>query len=327
MPVIGLCGLQGCGKSVIAEELVEKHGFKQIHLTNTKVIDGFVSLEDISNPSESSKLKFSSVDDIFDFMTNHWKENFVISCLREEDEFATLLKRPFFMVLAVMAPVQVRYERCAARSPGLSLLDLVKADDEMLYGRGLVHVLQRARLTISNGATLDKLRELIGKLNLDERWIRPTWDSYFMEMAELASRRSNCMKRLVGCVIVKDKRVIATGYNGTARNLQNCCDGGCPRCNSNAKTGVGLEHCYCLHGEENALLEAGRSRCEGATIYCTTVPCLGCSQKIIQCGVIRIVYTREYSMEHNASDMMKSAGVELVKFSHDVPHYMDANEV
>ena len=321
---MGLCGLHGCGKNVIAEELISKHGFKRIYVQRASAENVLASP---APTGEARPLTFQHVAEVFDYVTSHWMEDFVITCLQGEAEYDMLLKRPFFMILAVVAPVQARFERCAARSPGLSLLDLVRADDEMLYGsRKLIHVLARARLTISNGDTLDKLRDLIGRIRLDERWIRPTWDAYFMEMAELASRRSNCMKRPVGCVIAKDKRVVATGYNGTARGLTNCCEGGCPRCNSNAKTGVGLEHCFCLHGEENALIEAGRVRTEGATLYCTTVPCLGCSQKIIQCGIVRIVYTREYSMEHDASEMLKATGVELVKFAHDVPRYMDASE-
>lgn len=106
--------------------------------------------------------------------------------------------------------------------------------------------------------------------------LRPSWDSYFMYLANLAARRSNCMKRRVGCVLVREKRVIATGYNGTPKNLTNCNDGGCSRCNSATPCGKGLDRCLCMHAEENALLEAGRERVgQGSTIYCNTCPCLG----------------------------------------------------
>jgi dCMP deaminase len=79
------------------------------------------------------------------------------------------------------------------------------------------------------------------------------------------------MKRRVGCVLVREKRVISTGYNGTPKNIRNCNEGGCPRCNGGQSAGVGLSTCLCLHAEENALLEAGRERIrEGAILYCDT---------------------------------------------------------
>jgi dCMP deaminase len=101
--------------------------------------------------------------------------------------------------------------------------------------------------------------------------MRPTWDQYFMQLADLAARRSNCMRRQVGCVLVRGKRVISTGYNGTPRNVTNCNEGGCARCNTSKGGGTGLSTCLCLHAEENALLEAGRERVgDGAVLYCNT---------------------------------------------------------
>ena len=103
--------------------------------------------------------------------------------------------------------------------------------------------------------------------------LRPSWDTYFMHLSDLAARRSNCMKRRVGCILVKDSRIIATGYNGTPRGLRNCNEGGCGRCNGNAPCGIGLDRCLCMHAEENALLEAGRSRVDniaGVVLYCNT---------------------------------------------------------
>lgn len=86
------------------------------------------------------------------------------------------------------------------------------------------------------------------------------------------------MKRRVGCILVKDSRVIATGYNGTPKGLRNCNEGGCQRCNEATPCGTGLDRCLCMHAEENALLEAGRERVgrgQGVILYCNTCPCLG----------------------------------------------------
>ena len=79
--------------------------------------------------------------------------------------------------------------------------------------------------------------------------MRPKWDTYFLRMTEIVASRSNCMKRLVGCVIVNDMRIVSTGYNGTPFGMENCSDGGCHRCNSMTPSGVGLEECLCIHAE------------------------------------------------------------------------------
>src|ERR1700712_741141 len=124
------------------------------------------------------------------------------------------------------------------------------------------------------------------------------------------------MKRQVGCVLVREKRVISTGYNGTPRGLKNCGEGGCPRCNSGEGSGVGLGTCLCIHAEENALLEAGRERIrEGAILYCDTCPCLTCSIKITQVGISEVVYSQGYSMDGETAAVFKEAGVRLRQFS------------
>jgi len=163
----------------------------------------------------------------------------------------------------------------------------------------LTTLLPLALTTFQNPfSTLTPFFSLLSLPALSEH-LRPTWDTYFMALASLASLRSNCMKRRVGAVLVRDKRVVSTGYNGTPRGVTNCNEGGCGRCNSNEdgfgdreveeeetiqeaeegkklnRVGQGLDACVCLHAEENALLEAGRERVSGgraeaAVLYCNT---------------------------------------------------------
>ena len=102
-----------------------------------------------------------------------------------------------------------------------------------------------------------------------------------MKLAHVASTRTNCMKRAVGCVLVKDNRIVATGYNGTPFGVKNCNEGGCPRCNSNTTSGVGLDECLCIHAEENAVIEGGRAKILGGTCYVTTKPCLPCTKSLL----------------------------------------------
>ncbi|KAF9360847.1 Deoxycytidine monophosphate (dCMP) deaminase [Mortierella sp. AD094] len=169
-------------------------------------------------------------------------------------------------------------------------------------------------LSILNSYTdLSLLQKAITALDItNPDLLRPSWDSYFMYLANLAARRSNCMKRRVGCVLVREKRVIATGYNGTPKNLDNCNNGGCSRCNQATPCGRGLDRCLCMHAEENALLEAGRERVgSGSTIYCNTCPCLGCAIKIVQVGVSQVVYSESYGMDDLTAEVFRKAGVEL----------------
>ncbi|KAF8495338.1 deoxycytidylate deaminase [Gautieria morchelliformis] len=133
-------------------------------------------------------------------------------------------------------------------------------------------------------------------------------------MAALASQRSNCMKRRVGAILVSDKRVVATGllkihqyYNGTPRNVRNCNEGGCPRCNNGGRSGESLESCLCLHAEENALLEAGRERVgAGSVLYCNT---------LVQTGVRGVVYNLSYKVDDQSAALFNQAGVILRQHS------------
>ena len=142
---------------------------------------------------------------------------------------------------------------------------------------------------------------------------RPDWDEYFIRIAQVASMRSNCIKRKVGAVIVRDKRIISTGYNGTPRGTKNCNEGGCPRCNSLAGSGTRLEDCVCSHGEENAITQAAYhgTSVKGGTIYTTFAPCLMCTKMIINSGIQEVVYNVDYPLNEVVFKLFDQAGVRI----------------
>ncbi len=146
-----------------------------------------------------------------------------------------------------------------------------------------------------------------------EKQQRPDWDSYFMDIAEVAARRSNCSRRHVAAVIVKDRRIISTGYNGTPRGIKNCDEGGCPRCGSKTPSGHGLEECLCCHGEENAIVQAAYHgiSVKDSTLYTTYSPCLLCAKMIINAGIKEVVYRQRYSIDGTSSRLLNEAGVKL----------------
>ncbi|VVB77227.1 tRNA-specific adenosine deaminase [uncultured archaeon] len=134
-----------------------------------------------------------------------------------------------------------------------------------------------------------------------------------MNIARTVSTRSNCMKRQVGAIIVRDKRIVSTGYNGTPRGIRNCNEGGCPRCNSFTESGAKLDECLCSHGEENAIVQAAYHgiSIKDATMYTTFSPCLTCTKMIINSGIVEVVYSTKYSLDKTSAQLLKDAGVML----------------
>ena len=149
---------------------------------------------------------------------------------------------------------------------------------------------------------------------------RPSWDEYFMEMAELARKRSTCLRRGVGAVIVKDNRVIATGYNGVPRGIRHCEETGCLRQQLNVPSGKMHELCRGLHAEQNAIIQAARLgvSIDGATLYCTHQPCVICTKMIINAGIKRVVIKETYPDEL-AQEMAAEAGlvIDVLEGAHE----------
>lgn len=126
--------------------------------------------------------------------------------------------------------------------------------------------------------------------------MRPSWDEYFMEIAHLVKTRSTCTRRQVGSVIVKDKRVLATGYNGAPTGCKHCTEIGCLRSKLNIPSGERHELCRALHAEQNAIAQAARHGIciQDATIYVTHQPCSLCAKLIINAGISEILYQGDY---------------------------------
>jgi dCMP deaminase len=147
---------------------------------------------------------------------------------------------------------------------------------------------------------------------------RPSWDEYFIKIAELTSKRSNCIKRQVGCIIVKDNHILSLGYNGTPQNTLNCFEGGCLRCsNKNLKPGNHLDLCMCIHAEENALLYVSKNELENSILYVTLSPCIGCVKKILQCKIKKVVFINAYSndLDEISHKILLENNIELFKYN------------
>lgn len=144
--------------------------------------------------------------------------------------------------------------------------------------------------------------------------IRPDWDSYFMEIARIISKRSTCIRRNVGAVVVKDKRILSTGYNGAPIGLRHCIDSDCLRQSLHIAPGERHELCRGLHAEQNAIIQAAyHGVCiNGADIYSTCLPCSICMKMIINSGIQKVFYIEGYPDELS-EDFVRESGMVLKK--------------
>jgi len=149
---------------------------------------------------------------------------------------------------------------------------------------------------------------------------RVSWDAYFMEITKVIAKRSTCIKRNVGAVIVRDKRILSTGYNGAPKGLAHCETIGCIRKSMNIPSGQRHELCRGLHAEQNAIIQAAWHgvKIEGATLYCTHQPCVICVKMMINAGIVRVVFEGSYP-DDLASNMLIESGLEICKFNEQEP--------
>ncbi|AKL97644.1 deoxycytidylate deaminase [Endomicrobium proavitum] len=147
--------------------------------------------------------------------------------------------------------------------------------------------------------------------NISKEVIRPSWDEYFMKLAWLVAERSTCVRHHVGAVIVRDKRILTTGYNGAAAGVKDCLELGCLRDELKIPSGTRHEICRAIHAEQNAIIQGGFHgiNIKNSTLYCTHSPCVLCAKMIVNAGIKRVVAGIEYP-DNSYKDLFNQASVE-----------------
>jgi dCMP deaminase len=149
---------------------------------------------------------------------------------------------------------------------------------------------------------------------------RPPWETYFMRIAQLVASRSTCLRRQVGAVIVRDNRILATGYNGAPNAVRHCFEvpGGCLRESQNIPSGQRQELCRGLHAEQNAILQAAAFGVvlKGSEVYCTHQPCITCAKMLINAGITRVIFLGDYP-DSLALDMLREGNIKLERIGID----------
>jgi dCMP deaminase len=153
---------------------------------------------------------------------------------------------------------------------------------------------------------------------MNQHTIRPAWETYFMDIARLVARRATCLRRFVGAVVVKEKRILATGYNGAPTGVKHCAQTGCLRERLKVPSGEKHELCRGIHAEQNAIIQAALHgvSIKGATLFCTNLPCFICAKMIINAGIVRIYYSNGYA-DPMSEEMLHEAGLDVIKLCSD----------
>lgn len=332
--IIGLTGTNGSGKTVTAEYLQAK-GFEFYSLSDEiraelEKLGLEANRENLIQTGNRLRTEYGP-----GVLAERVKRrlrpdrNYVIDSIRNPYEVDALRETGDFHLLHLDAPRKLRFdrvvERGGPRAPS-SYDEFSEQEDRETESddpakQQLRACYAKADHTLQNDSTIDDLRSRLDRVVTG--WLmetpRPGWDQYFMQIAKIVSLRSNCMKRKVAAVIVQDKRIISTGYNGTPRGVKNCNEGGCPRCNAFADSGTSLGDCLCSHAEENAIVQAAYHgiSVKGSTLYSTFSPCLICTKMIINAGIREVVFNLDYPLGDTAKGLLKEAGVELRKVALD----------
>lgn len=326
--ILGVTGFFCSGKDTVAAAL-ERKGFAHCSLSQIlrqelaqrRVEETIPNLTQIGNELRETfgagVLAQRALDSI-DYM-----RNWVITSIRHPAEVQALRMRPDFEMVFIDADQRLRYDRSMTRNrhgdpPTFESFvqeETRQASPENVYAQDLNGCKQLADHIIQNNASKEvfenELFEYVSKLLFTRFQPRPSWDEYFMMMAEVAALRSNCIKRHVGAVLVIDQQILSTGYNGTPRGIKNCNEGGCPRGAALTDSGAALSECIGVHAEENAIIQAAAHgvAIRGATLYCTLCPCMYCAKSIINAGIKEVVYRESYAMDTATRELLTTAHV------------------
>ena len=330
--IIGLTGSLASGKGVVSDFL-KKEGFVYLSLSDElreiakqmKIEFTRENLQNLGNKLREEKGAGVLAELVAEKIKSQQYRKVVVDGIRNPAEVNFLRKLKNFYLISVDAPQETRFRRLVARnreSDPKIWVDFLKVDDrdkgvgEAETGQGVAKCMALADFTLINDSMLEEAQKKVKNVfeKISNKAPRPSWDEYFMKMSSLVAERSTCLRHHIGAVIVKDKRVMSTGYNGAARGIKDCKERGCLRNELNIPSGTRHEICRAIHAEQNAIIQGAIHgvKIEGATIYCTHTPCMICAKMIVQAGIKEVVSYHNYA-DADARDFLGEAGILLRK--------------
>ncbi len=336
--IIGITGTLGAGKGTIVDFLKQK-GFayyscsdylreelkkqgKEITIPNLAGLGNFIR-EQYGNGEITKRL-----------LKEIKQENVIIDSLRHPDEINELKKGEKFILIGTDANIGIRYERIKLRNreeDNLSFGEFITEEEKQKTNSGstmqLHKCLELADFKIENNGTLEELNKKLEEIFQEitkEKYVRPTWDNYFMEIAGTIAKRATCDRGRSGCVIARDKQLLVTGYVGSPKGLPHCDDVGHQFKKMLHEDGSITNHCVrTVHAEQNAICQAAKLgvSIKGATLYCKMTPCRVCAMLIINSGIKRVVCEKKYHAGAESEEMFKQAEIKLEFFDEEIEQY------
>jgi dCMP deaminase len=324
--IIGLTGTNASGKTTIVDHLIsqnfEHHSLSDILREELSRLSLELARENLIRIGNELREKHGASVLADKIKAKLSSKNVVIDSIRNPAEVLSLRKLNNFYLVAVDAPAAVRYQRAIDRKriENITTLDdFIQMENREKSNnsnhQNIVECMKQADFKIDNNDGLDELKQSVDKIISEiNQGTRPSWDAYFLKMAFLVAERSTCLRHHVGAIIIKDRHVLTTGYNGAARNIDDCLKLGCLRNQLNIPSGERHEICRAIHAEQNAIIQAGVHgvTIDGGTIYCTHSPCIICAKMIVNAGIKRVVTCGEYPDDFNlVMNLLDQAGVNL----------------
>ena len=339
MITIGITGTLGAGKGTIVDYLIKNKGF--VHYSVRSFITEEInrrglpvnrdSMTMVGNDLRAQHSPSWIVEQLYEQAQASGK-NCIIESVRTAGEVEALRGKPNFYLFAVDADTKVRYERAVLRgseTDHVSFETFVanearEMDNNDPNKQNLRYCIEQADYCFQNDGTIEELNQQVEKVLSEIMYRRPTWDEYFMELANTASKRATCDRGRSGCVIVKDRQLLVTGYVGAPSGLPHCDEVGHLFRKTIEEDGRVTTHCVrTVHAEQNAICQAARRgiSLDGATLYCRMTPCRTCAMLIINCGIKRVVCERKYHAGKESEELFAQAGVQIEFFYDEVQQY------
>lgn len=347
MLVIGITGTLGAGKGTVVEYLVKNKDFKHFSVRDylTKKIkklglpinrDSMVSVaNDLRKKHGGSYI----AEQLFKIASKS-KTNCIIESLRTVGEVEALKDKGNFTLLAINANSKIRYQRIiqrASETDKISFEKFVKNEKREMESadptrQNLKKCIAMADILINNDGTISDLHKKIeiilnqmkDKMVKAEKYVRPSWDEYFIEVMNAIAKRATCDRGRAGTVIVKDKQILVTGYVGSPIGMPHCDDIGHDLRKSIDEDGTISQHCVrTVHSEQNAICQAARRgvSIEGSTVYTRMTPCRICAMLLVNCGVSKIYCERKYHTGKESEQIFKKAGIKITYKYNELQEY------
>ena len=339
MITIGITGTLGAGKGTIVDYLVQNKGFvhysvrafltEEIKRRGLEVNRDTMTL--VGNDLRAKHTPSWIVEQLYEQAVASGR-NCIIESVRTPGEVSALRGKPNFYLFAVDADPKVRYERAVLRGSETDHVSYEtfianeqrEMDNTDPNKQNLGVCIREADYRFDNGGSIEDLHRQVEECLKVLIPSRPSWDEYFMELADVAAHRATCDRGRSGCVIVKDRQLLVTGYVGSPSGLPHCDEVGHLFRKSIDAEGHITTHCVrTVHAEQNAICQAARRgiALDGATLYCRMTPCRTCAMLIINCGIKRVVCERKYHAGAESEELFRQAGVQIEFFHDEVQQY------